>query len=79
MKLNRASFLSAVALVSALTLISPALAGGQNQGGNQQGQNGGNRGAPAPLIGASLPGLAIGIGVFWLIRRRLRVVHKRPQ
>jgi hypothetical protein len=26
--------------------------------------------APAPLIGASLPGLAIGFGVFWLIRRR---------
>jgi hypothetical protein len=28
------------------------------------------RGAPAPLIGASLPGLAIGYGVYWLIRRR---------
>jgi hypothetical protein len=26
--------------------------------------------APLPLIGASIPGLAIGYGAFWLIRRR---------
>jgi hypothetical protein len=27
-------------------------------------------GAPLPLIGASIPGLAIGYGAYWLIRRR---------
>lgn len=27
-------------------------------------------GAPLPLIGASIPGLAIGYGVYWLIKRR---------
>jgi hypothetical protein len=26
--------------------------------------------APLPLIGASIPGLAIGCGAYWLIRRR---------
>lgn len=26
--------------------------------------------APLPLIGASLPGLAIGCGAYWLLRRR---------
>jgi hypothetical protein len=31
---------------------------------------GGAKGAPLPLIGASIPGLAIGYGVYWLIRRR---------
>jgi hypothetical protein len=28
--------------------------------------------APAPLIGVGLPGLAVGLGVFWLIRQRTR-------
>jgi hypothetical protein len=27
-------------------------------------------GAPMPLIGAGLPGLAVGYGVYWLIKRR---------
>jgi hypothetical protein len=26
--------------------------------------------APLPLLGASLPGLAIGYGAYWLLRRR---------
>jgi hypothetical protein len=30
----------------------------------------GVKGAPLPLLGASLPGLAIGYGAYWLIRRR---------
>ncbi len=32
--------------------------------------NGGVHGAPAPIAGASLPVLAVGYGVYWLIRRR---------
>ena len=76
MRLN-IGFLFATALVFVLTLMQPASAGGQNNnGGNGQNNNGGNgqnRPAPAPLIGASLPGLAIGYGVYWLIQRRRKV------
>jgi hypothetical protein len=62
--------LFAIALTSAVTLIQPAIAiPGQNPG--QKGQN--VVAAPAPLIGASLPGLAIGYGVYWLIRRRRKI------
>ena len=57
--------LFAIALASAVTLIQPAIAVPGNGNGN-----GHKVGAPAPLIGASLPGLAIGYGVYWLIRRR---------
>jgi len=32
------------------------------------------KGAPGPIAGAGLPVLAIGYGVYWLVRRRLR--HK---
>jgi hypothetical protein len=49
-----------ITLACALTLAPPALA------------SHGNVAAPAPLIGANLPGLAIGFGVFWLIRHRAR-------
>jgi hypothetical protein len=51
------------ALVAALCV--PALA--QNTGGN----GGGNYwGAPGPIAGAGLPVLAVGYGVYWLVRRR---------
>src|SRR5215475_5477864 len=30
----------------------------------------GYHGAPAPVAGASLPVLAVGFGVYWLVRRR---------
>jgi hypothetical protein len=59
------------AVVASAILISPAFA--QNQGGNNQGGNNNNqgyRGAPAPIAGAGLPVLAVGFGVYWLIRRR---------
>ena len=32
--------------------------------------NGGVHGAPGPIAGAGLPVLAVGYGVYWLIRRR---------
>jgi hypothetical protein len=42
--------------------------GGNNQDGNSQG--GYIRGAPGPVAGAGLPVLAVGYGVYWLIKRR---------
>jgi hypothetical protein len=41
------------------------------QGGNSTNwRNGGVHGAPGPIAGAGLPVLAVGFGVYWLIRRR---------
>ena len=60
------------ALFAALCL--PALA--QNgQGGNNNNQ-GGYRGVPGPIAGAGLPVIAVGYGVYWLIKRRRRKVTK---
>jgi hypothetical protein len=32
--------------------------------------NGGFHGAPGPVLGAGLPVLAVGFGVYWLVKRR---------
>jgi hypothetical protein len=66
---------SAAALISALTFGSPpALAcNGNGNCSNAPGHNKDDpRGAPAPLLGAGLPGIAIalGYGAYWLTRRR---------
>jgi hypothetical protein len=39
------------------------------QGGGSW-KDGGYHGAPGPIVGASLPVLAVGFGVYWLVRRR---------
>jgi LPXTG-motif cell wall-anchored protein len=58
-------------LVLLLALSVPAFA--KNDKGNQGNGNGGNvRGAPGPLVGAGLPVLLIGGGIYWLVRRRKR-------
>jgi hypothetical protein len=63
MKKFMLTVLPAIAFFSVLSVgLARADEGGPREGGP--------RGAPAPLIGASLPGLAIGYGVYWLIRRR---------
>jgi len=66
------TFITAVALT---LLTSPALA--CNGGGNCENAPGHNKdiggtiqGAPGPIAGAGLPILAIGYGVYWLVKRR---------
>jgi hypothetical protein len=52
----------------------PALADRDDRGENR-GENRGHEmhGAPGPIAGAGLPVLAIGYGVYWLIKRRRKV------
>jgi hypothetical protein len=75
--------LSAAALAFAVMVVTPpaqACNGGGNcenaPGHNKPGDNGSSHnvhGAPGPIAGAGLPVLAIGYGVYWLVRRRRKV------
>ena len=38
--------------------------------GHDRGDDHGYHGAPGPIVGAGLPVLAIGYGVYWLVKRR---------
>lgn len=51
-----------------LALSVPALA--KNDKGNNGNANGHVKGAPGPLVGAGLPALLMGGGIYWLVRRR---------
>jgi LPXTG-motif cell wall-anchored protein len=53
-----------------LALSVPALAQTRSGGGGTPTPS--VRGAPGPLVGAGLPLLLIGGGVYWLVRRRKR-------
>ncbi|MCK1489077.1 hypothetical protein IVB14_01095 [Bradyrhizobium sp. 180] len=69
------SVLSAAAfgLTLAMTTVPPASAcNGNGNCSNALGHNkpGHVSGAPGPIAGAGLPILAIGYGVYWLVRRR---------
>jgi LPXTG-motif cell wall-anchored protein len=43
-----------------------------NQGQDNNDQGGGGHGAPGPLMGAGLPVLLIGGGIYWIVRRKKR-------
>ncbi|MGX9427592.1 MULTISPECIES: hypothetical protein [Bradyrhizobium] len=62
------SGISAAFFVLALTMIVPPAnaSGGRHRGDHPHHING----APGPIAGAGLPVLAIGYGVYWLIKRR---------
>jgi hypothetical protein len=72
-----------VALLVGLCLPSSAQ-NGQGQNDNSQGQNGQGQnyqgqaisGAPGPIAGVGLPVLAVGYGVYWLIKRRRKAAGK---
>jgi hypothetical protein len=75
-ELMKKALLSAV-LVAALCI--PALGGnqgGNGQGGNGQGGSNGYHNVPGPIVGAGLPIIAAGYGVYWLIRRRRQTPGK---
>jgi hypothetical protein len=68
------SLLSAAALAFAF-MMAPPPASACNGGGNCDNAPGHNKpghvsGAPGPIAGAGLPILAVGFGVYWLIKRR---------
>jgi hypothetical protein len=67
--------LPAAALTFALmTVAPPALAcNGNGNCENAPGQVKKVEGAPGPIAGAGLPILAIGYGVYWLVKRRRKV------
>jgi LPXTG-motif cell wall-anchored protein len=60
-----------IPMVLLLALSVPVLAQ-NNQGQNNNNQGGGFRGAPGPLLGAGLPVLIIGGGIYWIVRRKKR-------
>lgn len=62
----------AAALCGALML--PVSVSACNGNGNCENAPGHNKfsGAPGPVLGAGLPVLAIGYGVYWLVKRRRR-------
>ncbi|WP_024511928.1 hypothetical protein [Bradyrhizobium sp. ARR65] len=62
------SGISAALLVLTLTMVAPP-ANACNDRGNCANAPGHIKGAPGPIAGAGLPILAIGYGVYWLIKR----------
>ena len=42
--------------------------GGNSQGGDNNSQGTRNSGAPGPVIGAGLPVLLVGTGIWWVVR-----------
>jgi hypothetical protein len=62
-----------VAMYSAL-ILAPVSGFACNGNGNCENAPGRDRfqGAPGPIAGAGLPVLAVGYGVYWLVKRRRR-------
>jgi hypothetical protein len=61
--------LSAATLALALTLAAPAAQACKDRGACDSAP-GHTKGAPGPIAGAGLPILAVGYGVYWLVKRR---------
>jgi hypothetical protein len=64
-----------IAAVMSTLVVTPGLARDNDDNGHHYGwfrdhDNPHYRGAPGPIAGAGLPILAVGYGVYWVIRRR---------
>lgn len=60
----------AAAIIASTILISPAFAHDHDRRGDDNDRGHHFHAAPGPIAGASLPVLAVGLGVYWLVRRR---------
>jgi hypothetical protein len=69
---NDASFLTRIAAAIDASLTT---SGGEAGGGARTGSGSDVHGAPGPIAGAGLPVLAVGYGVYWLVRRRRRTAQ----
>jgi hypothetical protein len=69
-----------IAILTFALIMSSAHAKEHENPGNGNGNGGGRevRGAPGPIAGAGLPILAIGYGVYWLVRRRKMQGRRGP-
>ena len=78
--LTRIGLISAVLFTGTLTMSLPD-AFACNDRGNCADAPGHNKyeGAPGPIVGAGLPVLAIGYGVYWLVKRRRKADSKSEQ
>ena len=66
--------LCAALMVVALPALSMAKDKDNDRGDRDRNDRGGHgtHGVPGPLVGAGLPFIAVGYGVYWLVRRRRR-------
>ncbi|RZN14438.1 hypothetical protein CWO90_43025 [Bradyrhizobium sp. Leo121] len=68
------SLAAAILALALTTVVPPAQASGGHRGDRDDDWHGHwhghTNGAPGPIAGAGLPILAIGYGVYWLVRRR---------
>ena len=74
------ALLAAASAFALTALTAPALADrddhrgyGHHESGDVHHESGDVHGAPGPIAGAGLPILAIGYGVYWLVKRRRKV------
>jgi hypothetical protein len=67
---NCLGVLAGALLASTLMMISPNALACNEQHGNCDHDK--HLGAPGPIAGAGLPILAVGFGVYWLVKRRRR-------
>jgi len=67
------SILSAAALAFALTMVSPPALACNGNGNCSNAPGPTVHGARGPIAGAGLPLIAVGYGVYWLVKRRRKI------
>jgi hypothetical protein len=67
---NSAKIALSAALVIIFTQFPLGMGALANDRGYDRGDRGHYSGAPGPIAGAGLPVIAVGYGIYWLVRRR---------